>query len=164
MSGPAWTGARGYAMSRGLNRIELIGNVGRDPEMRYTPAGAPVTEFSLAVNSMRRGGEGGQPIEETDWFRVICWNRLAEIADQYIRKGTKVYVAGRLRVRRYTGNDGVERTVVEVIARDLLLLSPRAQDAPAAVPPGIVDEEPVLPDVNADFPLDDDPWNDQVPF
>ncbi|MCX7622856.1 MAG: single-stranded DNA-binding protein [Thermomicrobium sp.] len=152
-------------MSRGLNRIELIGNVGRDPEMRYTPSGAPVTQFSLAVNSFRRSAQTGQPTEETDWFTIVCWNRLAEFADQYIRKGTKVYVAGRLRVRRFTGNDGTERTAVEVIAREVLLLSPRPADAP--VPAAAVPVEEVVPgpDLPPDVTFDDeDPWNDQIPF
>ncbi len=152
-------------MSRGLNRIELIGNVGRDPEMRYTPAGAPVTQFSLAVNSLRRNQQSGQTTEETDWFTIVCWNRLAEFADQYIRKGTKVYVAGRLRVRRYTASDGSERTAVEVIARDVLLLSPRpAEASPApAVTPG--DELPEFTDFPADLPgTGDDPFDDEVPF
>lgn len=152
-------------MSRGLNRIELIGNVGRDPEMRYTPSGAPVTQFRVAVNSIRRGAEGGQAVEETDWFTVVCWNRLAEFADQYIRKGAKVYVAGRLRVRRYTGNDGSERTAVEVIAREVLLLSPRPADAVPAAAPLAAEEEPVVPDIPPELsPFDDDPWSDQVPF
>jgi len=152
-------------MSRGLNRIELIGNVGRDPEMRYTPSGAPVTQFSLAVNSYRRAGENGQPVSDTDWFTVVCWDRLAEFADRYIRKGTKVYVAGRLRVRRFTGNDGTERTAVEVIAREVLLLSPRQAEvsAPSGALP--VEEEAIAPDLPPDLALDDeDPWSDQVPF
>ncbi|MDW7981301.1 MAG: single-stranded DNA-binding protein [Thermomicrobium sp.] len=151
-------------MSRGLNRIELIGNVGRDPEMRYTPNGAPVTQFRLAVNTIRRGSEGGQPSEETDWFTIVCWNRLAEFADQYIRKGSKVYVAGRLRVRRFTGSDGVERTAVEVIARDVLLLSPRVADAAATPAPVELEDVPSVPEVPSDIPFDEDPWSDQVPF
>jgi single-strand DNA-binding protein len=151
-------------MTRGLNKVFLIGRLGRDPEMRYTPSGAPVTQFRLAVNSFRRSGDTGQAIEETDWFTVVCWNRLAEFADQYIRKGTKVYVAGRLRVRRFTGNDGTERTAVEVVAREVLLLSPRPADVPA--PTGLpTEEEAPAPDLLPDLPFDDeDPWNDQVPF
>ncbi|HUZ01883.1 MAG TPA: single-stranded DNA-binding protein [Thermomicrobiaceae bacterium] len=111
-------------MSRGLSKIQIIGNLGRDPEMRYTPSGAPVTEFSVAVNRRRRG-QDGQQVDETDWFRVVCWSRLAEISDQYLRRGMRVYVDGRLQIRRYTGNDGQERTSVEVIANDLVILTPR---------------------------------------
>lgn len=111
-------------MSRGLSRVQIIGNLGRDPEMRFTPSGAAVTEFSVAVNRRRRG-QDGQNVDETDWYRVICWSRLAEIADQYLRKGTRVYVDGRLQLRRYTGNDGQERTSVEVVASDMVILTPR---------------------------------------
>ena len=105
-------------MSRGYNKIQLIGRVGTDPEMRFTPSGKPVTSFRLAVNRRRREGEA----EEADWFGVICWERLAEIADQYVTKGAPVFVEGRLMVRRYTAKDGSQGTAVEVVANELLLL------------------------------------------
>jgi single-strand DNA-binding protein len=111
-------------MVRGLNKMQIIGNLGRDPEMRFTPGGSPVTQFSVAVNRRRKGSDG-QVAEETDWFRVVCWDRLAEIADQYLKKGMPVYVEGRLQVRKFTGNDGQERTSVEIVASDLILLSGR---------------------------------------
>ena len=95
--------------------------------MRYTASGKPVTQFSLAVNRPRRSG--GNQQEETDWFRVVCWDRLAETADQYLTKGTKVYVEGRLQVRPYTSGDGQERTSIEVVARDLIILTPRGATA-----------------------------------
>jgi single-strand DNA-binding protein len=120
-------------MSRGLNKIQLIGNLGRDPEMRFTPSGKPVTEFTLAVNRRRRGeGEA----EETDWFRIICWDRLAEIADQFLSRGTKIFVEGRLQIRRYTSNDGQERTAIEVVANDLLILTPRGERGEVPRQPG----------------------------
>ncbi len=143
-------------MSRGLNRIQLIGHLGRDAEMRYTPSGAPVTTFTLAVNRGRRGPDG-QWIHETDWFRVICWNRLAEFADQYLKRGTRVYVDGRLQIRRYTGNDGVERTAVEVVARDVILLSGRAEEP--AVPAAPVPDEPELPrEISVEDEFEDIPF------
>lgn len=110
-------------MSRGMNKIQLIGNLGRDPEMRFTPSGKPVTEFSLAVSRRPRQGETQG---ETDWFRIICWDRLAEIADQYLKKGNQVYIDGRLQIRRYTNNEGQERTSVEVVANEMLMLGSRA--------------------------------------
>ncbi len=113
-------------MSRGLNKIMLIGNLGRDPEMRFTPSGKPVTDFSLAVNRRRRSAEG-EFVDETEWFRIVCWDRLAEIADQYLGKGTQIYVEGRLQTRRYTGNDGTERTSIDVIANELIILTPRGE-------------------------------------
>ncbi|MGA7670941.1 MAG: single-stranded DNA-binding protein [Nitrolancea sp.] len=113
-------------MSRGLNKIMLIGNLGRDPEMRFTPSGKPVTDFTLAVNRRRRSPDGEQ-VDETEWFRIVCWDRLAEIADQYLSKGTQVYVEGRFQSRRYTGNDGTERTSNEVIVNELIILTPRGE-------------------------------------
>ena len=89
-------------MARGLNKIQIIGNLGRDPEMRYTPNGVATTTFSVAVNRGRRGKDG-QVVEETEWFHIITWNKLAETADQYLTKGTRVFIEGRLQVRKYTG-------------------------------------------------------------
>lgn len=122
-------------MFQGLNRIQIIGNLGRDPEMRYTPGGSPVTNFSVAVNRRRRG-QDDQWADETDWFTVVCWDRLAEQVDNmaakgFLTKGTKVYVEGRLQIRRYTGNDGIERTAVEIIADRILILSSRGEGVPA---------------------------------
>lgn len=121
-------------MSRGLNKIQIIGNLGRDPEMRYTPGGSPVTNFSVAVGRRRKSPDG-QATEETDWFRVVCWDKLAEIADQYLKKGARVYVEGRVQVRKYTGNDGVERTSVDVVANDLIMLSGRDEGGSAGREP-----------------------------
>uniref|UniRef100_A0A831THQ3 Single-stranded DNA-binding protein n=2 Tax=Thermorudis TaxID=1649508 RepID=A0A831THQ3_9BACT len=143
-------------MSRGLNRIQLIGHLGRDAEMRYTPSGAPVTEFSLAVNRRRRG-QDGQWIEETDWFRVICWNRLAEFADQYLKRGMRVYVDGRLQIRRFTGNDGVERTAVEVIANDIIMLSARPEEPPGPETPE-PDESELPKELSGEDEFDDVPF------
>jgi len=115
-------------MSRGLNKIMLIGNLGRDPEMRFTPSGKPVTDFSIAVSRRRRSPEG-ENIDETEWFRIVCWDRLAEISDQYLNKGSKIYVEGRVQIRKYTGNDGQERTSVDVIASELIILTPRGENS-----------------------------------
>ena len=112
-------------MSRDLNKIQLIGRLGTDPEMRFTPSGKPVTEFRLAVNRRRRGGENEQ--SETDWFTVIFWDRLAEIADQYLTKGTRVFIEGRLQIRRYQNREGQDRTAVEVVGNDMIILSPRGE-------------------------------------
>ena len=92
-----------------LNQILLVGNVGRDPEMRYTPSGAAVTDFRLAVN-YRRNRQDGDVQDETEWFTVTAWNRLAETVNQYVVKGSKVFVDGRFRSRQYVGSDGQTRT------------------------------------------------------
>lgn len=105
----------------GLNKIMLIGNLGKDPEMRYTPQGHPVTTFSLAVSRSIPGNEGERK-EETDWFNIITWNKLAETCNQYLSKGRRAFVEGRLRTRNWEGQDGQKRTSVEVIANTVLFL------------------------------------------
>ncbi len=114
----------------------LIGNLGRDPEMRYTQGGQAVTNFTVAVNRNRRD-QGGTTTEETEWFRVVAFDKLGEIADQYLRKGGQVFVEGRLQSRTYQDREGVERTAVEVVAGDLVLLGGRqAEEAAGPGSPG----------------------------
>jgi len=111
-------------MASSLNKMMLIGNVGRDPEMRYMPNGNPVTNFSVAVNRNRTSPEGERR-EETEWFRIVTYTKLAEICNQYVKKGGKVYVEGRIQVRTYDGQDGLKHTIVEVIANDVQMLDSR---------------------------------------
>jgi single-strand DNA-binding protein len=105
-----------------LNKIMLIGNAGKDPEMRYTADGTPVTSFSLAVNRRVSGRDGQERQEETQWFTISCWRRLAEIANQYVTKGKQVYIEGRVSVRTFEGQDGKTRASLDVTATDLVLL------------------------------------------
>ena len=102
-----------------FNKIILVGNLGRDPELRYTPQGTPVCTFSLATNERRKDAQGGEPKDLTTWFRVTLWGRQAETAAQYLQKGRAVYVEGRLRIKEYTGNEGGPRYSLEVNATDL---------------------------------------------
>ncbi len=104
----------------GLNKVMIIGNVGRNAEMRYTPNGNPVTSFSVAVSRKWNTPEG-ETKEDTEWFRVVAWNRLAENCDRLLTKGRKVYVEGRLQTRRYE-KDGVEKQITEVVASSMVLL------------------------------------------
>lgn len=118
----------------GLCKAMIIGNLGRDPEMRYTPTGKPVTSFSVAVSRVYSTTEGERK-EETEWFRVSAWNKLAETCSQYLRKGSKVYVEGRLRTRTWEGQDGQKRLELEVTAADMIMLDSksRAEGADAGV-------------------------------
>ena len=111
-------------MAGSLNKVMIIGNLGRDPEMRYTPNGAPVTSFSVACNRTRITPDGDRK-DETEWFNVVAWNKLAETCSQYLTKGQKVYVEGRLQTRSWEGADGQKHTRVEVIANSLIMLSPK---------------------------------------
>ena len=108
-----------------LNKIMLIGNLGRDPEMRYTPSGSPVTSFSVAVSRNWKSREG-ESREETEWFNVTCWDKLAEIANQYLTKGKQVYIEGRLRTHSWDDkNTGEKKYRTEVVATDMTMLGQR---------------------------------------
>ncbi|MGE5335308.1 MAG: single-stranded DNA-binding protein [Nitrososphaerota archaeon] len=107
-----------------LNKIMLIGNLGRDPELSYTPSGKAIAKFSLAV-SRRRRDESGEQREETTWFNVVAWDRLAETCNNYLQKGSKVYIEGRMTSRKYTDKDGIERTVWDVVASEMEMLTPK---------------------------------------
>jgi single-strand DNA-binding protein len=108
-------------MVRGLSKIIVIGNLGGDPEMRYTPNGDAVSNFSVAVNRRYRSREG-ETQEATEWFRVSAWGRMAEVSNQYLTKGSAVYVEGRFSTRRWTGQDGMERTDSEINANEVIFL------------------------------------------
>jgi single-strand DNA-binding protein len=105
----------------GLCKAMIIGNLGRDPEMRYTPTGKPVTTFRVAVNRVYNTADGDRR-EETEWFTVIAWNRLAETCNEVLSKGRKVFVEGRLQTRSWEGQDGQRRTSVEIVASNMVLL------------------------------------------
>src|SRR5512133_2025627 len=109
----------------GLCKVMIIGNLGRDPEMRYTPNGNPVTSFPVAVNRVFTAG--GERKEETEWFRVSAWNKLAEITSQYLHKGSKVYVEGRLSTRAWETPDGRKGTSLEVRASDMQILDSKSR-------------------------------------
>ncbi|MBG81999.1 MAG: single-stranded DNA-binding protein [SAR202 cluster bacterium] len=111
-----------------LNQILLIGRAGNDPEMRYTPSGTPFTSFSLAVNNNRRDPNGDGWIEETEWFRVTAWERQAELVNQYLAKGRRVFVDGRLSTRQYTSSSGEARTSLEVRAFRVVFLESAGGD------------------------------------
>jgi len=107
-----------------MNKIMLIGNLGRDPEMNYTPDGTAVAKFSLAVNRFSKSSTGERQ-QDTDWFNIVAWRQLAETCSTYLKKGQKVFIEGRLSMRKYTDKTGVERTAIEVIANDLEMLTPK---------------------------------------
>jgi single-strand DNA-binding protein len=115
-------------MTRGLNKVMIIGNLGRDPEMRYTPSGKAVTSFSVAVSRSWLKGEG-ERTETTDWFNVVAWGRLAEICSQYLTKGSMVYVEGRLETRSWEAENGQKHYRTEVVASDVNILDRKGRGA-----------------------------------
>ena len=112
-------------MARGVNKVILIGNAGADPELRYTPGGTAVSNFSIATNESWIDSSGEKQ-ERTEWHRIVVWGRLAEICNQYLRKGSKVYIEGKLQTRSWEGQDGQKRYTTEVVARDMQLLDSRS--------------------------------------
>ncbi|HET7076846.1 MAG TPA: single-stranded DNA-binding protein [Chloroflexia bacterium] len=120
---------------RGLNKVMIIGNLGKDPEMKFTPSGKAITTFSVAVGRMSRDPASGENREETEWFRIVAWDKLAETCNQYLHKGSKVYIEGRLQTRKYTDNNNQERTLVEVVANEMVMLDSRqAGQGPSEAP------------------------------
>jgi single-strand DNA-binding protein len=108
-----------------VNKVILLGNCGRDPEIRYLPSGQAVANVSIATTSRRKDKTTGENIEETQWHRITFYDRLAEIAGEYVKKGAPLYVEGRLKYGKYTGQDGVERNTVDIIATEMQLLGSR---------------------------------------
>jgi single-strand DNA-binding protein len=117
-------------MSRGLNKVMIIGHLGRDPEMRYTPSGRPVTTFSVATTRSWNTAEGVRR-EETEWFNVVVWGSLAEICNQYLRKGQQVYLEGRLQTRRWDDPEGKKHFTTELVAKEMILLGERRETGAA---------------------------------
>ncbi|TDI91319.1 MAG: single-stranded DNA-binding protein [Caldithrix sp.] len=145
------------ATGRGsVNKVILIGNLGSDPELKYTPSGAAVTNFNVATNEVWNDKDGNKQ-ERTEWHRVVLWRKLAEIAGEYLKKGSKVYLEGRLQTRSWEDKDGVKRYTTEVVADNMTMLDAKSEDggsssgvssapppseAPAAADSGAEDDLP----------------------
>jgi single-strand DNA-binding protein len=160
-----------------VNKVILVGNCGRDPEIRYLPSGQAVANISIATSSRRKDKNTGESIEDTQWHRVTFYDRLAEIAGEYVKKGRPVYVEGRLKYGKYTDQAGVEKNTVDIIATELQLLGGRegmggpggdeggsyARPAPAsrpAAPPPAARQAPPQSRPASSF----DDMDDDIPF
>ena len=137
-----------------INKVILIGNLGADPEIRYTQSGTAVVNFRLATTESWKGADG-QNQEQTEWNQVVAWKRLAEICAEYLTKGSKVYIEGKLQTRKWQDQNGNDRYSTEIVAREMKMLSPRGQasskenaspggynDFPPEPPPGTGDDVP----------------------
>lgn len=131
---------------RSLNKVQLIGNMTRDPELRYTPAGTAVCTFGLATNRSWTT-QTGELKEETEFHRIVAWNKLGELCSQLLAKGRKIYVEGRLATHSWTGQDGVQRTSTEVVIEDMIILDSKKLSEPK---PAAGTEAPVEKDVKGD--------------
>ncbi len=154
--------------SRSLNKVQLIGNLTRDPELRYTPTGAAVCTIGLATNRQWTT-EAGEKKEETEFHRVVAWNKLAELCSQLLAKGRKIYVEGRLRTNQWQGQDGSQRSTTEVVIEDMIILDSKRPiigeeqhtEAPAEEP--VVEKQvEVSPEVS--IPVSEQVNPDDIPF
>jgi single-strand DNA-binding protein len=134
-----------------VNKAILIGNLGADPELRYTPGGQAVASFSMATTERFKNKDGEQQ-ERTEWHNIVCWSRTAEIANEYLKKGSPVYIEGRIQYRSYDDKDGIKRYRTDIVAQRLQLLGSRGQaDRPASGPPET--PEPQVPADDDDLPF-----------
>lgn len=138
---------------RGINKVILIGNLGKDPEVRYTPSGVTVATFSVATTDEWKDKETGEKQERTEWHRVVAWRRLGEICGEYLRKGSPVYVEGKLQTRAWEDRDGNKRYTTEIVAQNMQMLGSANKGGKAeAFDPGFPIEEPIT------VPEDDIPF------
>ena len=141
-----------------FNKITIVGHLGRDPVLRYTPQGTAVCDFSLATTERRSGSGEGQEI--TTWFKVTLWGKQAEVANQYLAKGRQVYVEGRLRQTEYTDKEGMKRTALEVNATDIHFLGSRGEEGGSSAPTA----RPAAAAAPAASHDDNQPHDDDIPF
>jgi single-strand DNA-binding protein len=142
---------------RGINKVILIGRLGRDPELRYTTSGQPVANFTIATTEVRNSKEGEKQ-EYTEWHRIVAWGRLAEICSEYLTKGKMVYIEGALRTRSWDDKQGSKRWTTEIVSQTMQILSPAGEKS------GM--EEKSDSDLPEDFEIDDNSFgsDDDVPF
>lgn len=152
-------------MGKGINKVILVGNLGNDPEQKAMPNGDAVTNITVATSESWKDKQSGQQQERTEWHRVVFFNRLAEIAGQYLRKGSKVYLEGQLRTRKWQDQSGQDRYTTEIVAKEMQMLDAANQNGqqqqqyqqqPAQQPP----QQPMQPQ---QAPMQNDPFGD-VPF
>ena len=150
-------------MARGVNKVILIGNLGRDPEVKYMPSGSAVCNVTLATSESWKDKQSGEQQERTEWHRVVFFGRLGEIAGEYLRKGSKVYVEGSLRTRKWQGQDGQDRYTTEIVASEMQMLDSRggmgSADFEAA--PAAKTSAPAAPSA---APMAHDDFDDDIPF
>jgi single-strand DNA-binding protein len=137
----------------GVNKAIIVGNLGRDPEIRYTPSGVPVASFSVATSDEWKDKDTGAKQERTEWHRIVAWRGLADVCGKYLRKGSQVYIEGRIQTRSWEDRDGVQRYTTEIVAQNMLMLgSPMKQERSQDSSGGYRNDEP------AAIPEDDIPF------
>lgn len=115
-------------MARGINKVILVGNLGKDPEAKFMPNGNAVTNITVATSESWKDKQTGHPVERTEWHRIVFFNKLAEIVSEYLKKGSKVYIEGSLRTRKWQAQDGGDRYTTEIVASEMQMLDSRTVD------------------------------------
>jgi single-strand DNA-binding protein len=153
-------------MARGINKVILIGNLGKDPETRYMPSGGAVTNVTLATSESWKDKNSGEQQERTEWHRVVFFNRLGEIAGEYLRKGSKVYVEGSLRTRKWQGQDGQDRYTTEIVASEMQMLDSRGGGSASfdAPQPQAQPQPSRAPAASSQPAYSDNDFDDDIPF
>jgi single-strand DNA-binding protein len=146
-------------MARGVNKVILIGNLGRDPEVRYMPSGNAVANVTLATTDAWKDKQTGEKQERTEWHNIVFYSRLAEIAGEYLKKGSQVYVEGRLQTRKWQDKSGNDRYTTEIIANEMQMLGGRGSSAGYAAEPAPAAAQPATADSGGPGDFDDD-----IPF
>ena len=153
--------------SRGVNKVILVGNVGNDPEVRYMPNGNAVANISIATSDTWKDKTTGDQQEKTEWHRVVFFNRLAEIVEQYVKKGSKLYIEGRLQTRSWE-QDGVKKYATDIIANEMQMLDSRGGSSDSYAPKQAQSAPPAPPSRNEtptqQAPADMDSFDDDIPF
>ena len=147
-----------------VNKVILVGNCGRDPEIRYLPSGQAVATVSVATSSKRKDRNSGEMIEETQWHRVTFFDRLAEIAGEYVKKGRPIYVEGRIKYGKFTNKDGVEQNTCDIIATELQLLAKMNGQADADTVSSTPRATPAAPSKTSKPSTGFDDMDDDIPF
>ncbi len=143
-------------MARGVNKVILVGNLGNDPETRYMPSGDAVTNISVATTESWKDKQSGEQKEKTEWHRVVMFRRLGEIAAEYLRKGSQVYIEGKLRTNKWKDRDGNDRYTTEIIADEMQMLGSRSGGGAPAMsdsPPASAPPQPSGDDFDDDIPF-----------
>lgn len=144
-------------MSRGINKVILIGNLGQNPNTKYTPSGDAVTNISLATSESWKDKDNGKTIEKTEWHKVVFFKKLAEIAGQYLQKGSKVYIEGKLQTRKWQDKDGSDRYTTEIVANEMQMLDSKNDQV-------LEEQEPVKNEHSKGQKVDDFKEDDDIPF
>lgn len=150
--------------SRGINKVIILGNLGKDPEVRYMPSGGQVTNITVATSESWKDKDTGEQKEVTEWHRIVFFGKLAEIAGQYLKKGSQVYVEGALKTRKWQGQDGQDRYTTEIVASEMQMLGGKPQSESEQSPRQSAPRTQQAPENRGKAPARDDFEDSDIPF